>query len=98
MVTQTRTDIAGVELPELEQALHDLGQPRFHARQIFQWIHKRAVSDFAHMSDLSRELRSTLADCFDIGTPAVVRREQSSDGTAKFLLALADGKRIETVC
>ena len=98
MVTQTRTDIAGVELPELEQALHDLGHPRFHARQIFQWIHKRGVSDFALMSDLSRELRATLAAHFDIDTPGVVRREQSTDGTAKFLLALGDGKRIETVC
>ena len=69
MVTQTRTDIAGVELPELEQALHDLGHPRFHARQIFQWIHKRGVSEFAVMSDLSRELRATLAAHFDIDTP-----------------------------
>ena len=98
MVTQTRIDIAGVELPELEQALHDLGHPRFHGRQIFQWIHKRGVSDFALMSDLSRELRATLAVHFDIDTPGVVRREQSSDGTAKFLLGLSDGKRIETVC
>jgi 23S rRNA (adenine2503-C2)-methyltransferase len=98
MVTQTRTDIAGGELPELEQALQGLGHPRFHARQIFQWIHKRGVSDFALMSDLSRELRATLAAYFDIDTPAVVRREQSADGTAKFLLALEDGKRIETVC
>jgi 23S rRNA (adenine2503-C2)-methyltransferase len=98
MVTQTRIDIAGVELPELEQALHDLGHPRFHARQIFQWIHKRGVGDFALMSDLSRELRATLAAHFDIDTPLVVRREQSADGTAKFLLGLADGKRIETVC
>ena len=69
MVTQTRIDIAGVELPELEQALHDLGHPRFHGRQIFQWIHKRGVSDFALMSDLSRELRATLAAHFDIDTP-----------------------------
>jgi 23S rRNA (adenine2503-C2)-methyltransferase len=98
MVTQTRIDIAGVELPELEQALHALGHPRFHARQIFQWIHKRGVSDFALMSDLSRELRATLAAHFDIDTPLVVRREESADGTAKFLLGLADGKRIETVC
>jgi 23S rRNA (adenine2503-C2)-methyltransferase len=98
MVTQTRTDIAGGELPELEQALQGLGHPRFHARQIFQWIHRRGVSDFALMSDLSRELRATLAAYFDIDTPAVVRREQSADGTAKFLLALEDGKRIETVC
>jgi 23S rRNA (adenine2503-C2)-methyltransferase len=98
MVTQTRTDIAGVELPELEQALSDLGHPRFHARQIFQWIHKRGVVDFALMSDLSRDLRTTLAAHFDLDTPEVVRREQSADGTAKLLLALADGKRIETVC
>ena len=98
MVTQTRIDIAGVELPELEQALHDLGHPRFHARQIFQWIHKRGVSDFALMSDLSRELRGTLPTHFDIDTPTVLRREQSADGTAKFLLGLSDGKRIETVC
>ena len=98
MVTQTRTDIAGGELPELEQALQGLGHPRFHARQVFQWIHKRGVSDFALMSDLSRELRATLAAHFDIDTPTVVRREQSADGTAKILLALEDGKRIETVC
>ena len=98
MVTKSRADIAGVELPDLEQALAGLGQPRFHARQIFQWIHRRGVCDFALMSDLSRELRATLDEHFEIQTPAIVRREQSSDGTTKFLLRLADGKRIETVC
>src|SRR5687767_3652547 len=98
MVTKSRTDIAGVELPELEQALAGLGQPRFHARQIFQWIHRRGICDFALMSDLSRELRAALDEHFEIQTPAIVRREQSSDGTTKFLLRLADGKRIETVC
>ena len=98
MVTQTRINIAGVELPELEQALHALGHPRFHARQIFQWIHKRGVGDFALMSDLSRDLRATLAAHFEIESAQVVHREQSSDGTTKLLLGLADGKRIETVC
>jgi 23S rRNA (adenine2503-C2)-methyltransferase len=98
MVTQLKSDIAGLELPELEQALVDLGQPRFHGRQVFQWIHKRGVADFGLMSDLSRELRTTLADHFEIQTPSVVRREQSADGTTKLLLRLADGKRIETVC
>jgi 23S rRNA (adenine2503-C2)-methyltransferase len=98
MVTQTRSNIAGVELLELEQALHALGHPRFHARQIFQWIHKRGVGDFALMSDLSRDLRATLAAHFAIETAQVVHREQSSDGTTKLLLGLADGKRIETVC
>jgi 23S rRNA (adenine2503-C2)-methyltransferase len=98
MVNDTRLDIAGVELHELEQSLADLGQPRFHGRQIFQWIHKRGVTDVNLMSDLSRDLRATLAAHFDLRTPAVVRREQSVDGTTKFLLRLEDGKNIETVC
>src|SRR5215218_4999675 len=98
MVTHTTANIAGAELAELEQSLHELGHPRFHARQIFQWIHKRGVGDFALMSDLSRELRATLAAHFTIDTPVVVRREQSADGTTKLLLGLADGKRIEAVC
>ena len=98
MNTDLHTDIAELDVSALEDALDALGRPRFHARQIFQWIHKRCVSEFALMSDLSRELRATLAAHFDIDTPLVVRREQSADGTAKFLLALGDGKHIETVC
>src|SRR4029453_8612181 len=98
MVNDTRLDIAGVELHELEQSLADLGQPRFHGRQIFQWIPKRAVTGVNLMSDLSRDLRATLATHFDLRAPAVVRREQSADGTTKFLLRLEDGKHIETVC
>ena len=98
MVNDTRLDIAGAELHELEQSLATLGEPRFHGRQIFQWIHKRGVTDVALMSDLSRELRAALAGHFDLRTPSVVRREQSSDGTTKFLLRLDDGKQIETVC
>src|SRR3954464_1173804 len=98
MATQLKTNLAGLELPELEQARMDLGHPRFHGRQVFQWIHKRGVADFALMSDLSRDLRTALAEHFEIETPALVHREQSADGTTKLLLGLADGKRIETVC
>jgi 23S rRNA (adenine2503-C2)-methyltransferase len=98
MVNDTRLDIAGAELHELEQSLADLGRPRFHGRQIFQWVHKRGVTDVALMSDLSRELRAALSDHFDLRTPVVVRREQSTDGTTKFLLRLDDGKHIESVC
>ena len=92
-----RPDLAGLEQHELEDALGSLGHPRFHARQIFQWIHKRGVTDPESMSDLSRDLRRELGDRFDIVTPEVLRREQSSDGTTKFLLRLADGKQIESV-
>ena len=96
-VTDTRIDIAETELHELEQALADLGHPRFHGRQIFQWIHKRGVTDFALMSDLGRDLRAQLALQCRVSTPVVERLERSEDGTTKFLLRLADGKHIESV-
>jgi len=91
-------DIAEAELPDLEQALADLGRPRFHARQIFQWIYKRGVTDLALMTDLSLELRDALGRQFTISTPSVVRQERSVDGTTKLLLQLSDGKHIESVC
>ena len=97
MHTPPRPDVADMELPELEHALEALGHPRFHARQIFQWVYRRGITDFALMSDLGRELRAELAAAFTVGTPDVVRSERSEDGTAKFLLRLADGKQIESV-
>src|SRR4051812_30040589 len=92
-----RHDLAEMDLAELEQALESMSHPRFHARQLFQWVHKRGVTDFAGMTDLGRELRASLAASFSINTPEVVRRETSSDGTAKFLLRLDDGQLIESV-
>jgi len=97
MLTEDRPDLAELDLGELEQALDALGQPRFHARQLFRWVHKRGVTDFAEMSDLGRELRATLASAFRIGSPEVVRRDASVDGTTKFLLRLEDGQLIESV-
>src|SRR3954454_12272099 len=90
-------DLAEMDLGELEQALESMGHPRFHARQLFQWVHKRGVTDFAEMTDLGRDLRSSLAAAFRIVTPEVVRTERSSDGTAKLLMRLEDGQLIESV-
>ena len=90
-------DLAGLELGALEAALEERGHQRFRARQIFRWIHRHGVTDLAEMTDLSRELRSTLATTFTLTTPAVVHREKSVDGTEKFLLQLADGRNIESV-
>jgi 23S rRNA (adenine2503-C2)-methyltransferase len=92
-----RTDLAELGLDELEAVLGSLGSPRFRARQVYRWIHRRAVSDFASMTDLSRELRIQLQERFTISSPGVVTREVSIDGTTKFLLELADRQQIEAV-
>jgi 23S rRNA (adenine2503-C2)-methyltransferase len=97
MFTDTRIDIAETELHELEEVLEALGHPRFHARQIFQWVYRRGITDFALMSDLGRDLRAQLAAACVITTPAVERQERSEDGTTKLLVRMADGKHIESV-
>jgi 23S rRNA (adenine2503-C2)-methyltransferase len=97
MTTAFRHDLAEMELQELELALESMGHPRFHARQLFQWVHKRGITDFAGMTDLGRDLRAALASAFRVATPDVVRKETSADGTTKFLLRLEDGQLIESV-
>jgi 23S rRNA (adenine2503-C2)-methyltransferase len=90
-------DLAELELQELETALEDRGVERFHARQLYRWVYKRGITDFDLMTDLSRTLRTRLRDEFIISTPCVVSDEQSIDGTRKFVLELADKRRIESV-
>ena len=92
-----RPDLADLERAALESALESHGHQRFHARQIFRWIYKRGVTDIDAMTDLSRDLRATLAREFTLATPALAQREKSVDGTEKFLLRLADGRHIESV-
>src|SRR5262245_22393067 len=96
-IAATKADVAELERRALEAQLETHGHARFHAGQIFRWVYRRGVTDFGAMTDLSRELRTTLADEFELTTPAVVHRERSVDGTEKFLLRLQDGRQIESV-
>lgn len=97
MTTTGRPDLAGLERQEIEALFLEQGLRAFHARQVFRWIWKRGVTDFARMTDLSKTARATLAERFDVSTPSVVRRDVSEDGTTKLVLQLADGRQIEAV-
>ena len=90
-------DLAELERHEMEAAIQALGLPAFHGRQVFHWLHARGVTDFDAMTDLSRASRAKLREAFTIGTPVVVAQQTSEDGTAKFLLRLADDRQIESV-
>ena len=96
-MTTPRPDLAELELNELETALEARGCERFHARQLYRWIYRHGVTQFERMTDLSRALRVRLESDFGLTTPHVVTDEVSSDGTRKFLLELADRRRIEAV-
>ncbi|HJN45760.1 MAG: 23S rRNA (adenine(2503)-C(2))-methyltransferase RlmN [Acidobacteria bacterium] len=92
-----RTDIAELELTELEDAVSELGVERFHARQIYRWVYRRGLERFDGMTDLSVALRRQLEAALMLTTPQIAARDQSSDGTEKFLFRLADQRTIESV-
>jgi 23S rRNA (adenine2503-C2)-methyltransferase len=90
-------DLAELDLHELEVALESRHHQPYHARQLYRWIYKRGVTDFDRMTDLSRTLREQLAAEFRLSTARVVGDDRSIDGTRKFVLELADHRRIESV-
>jgi 23S rRNA (adenine2503-C2)-methyltransferase len=90
-------NLAELERAELEETFAERGLPSFHGRQIFRWIYARGVTDFDRMTDLSQDLRATLASTLAIATPVLESKQTSEDGTTKFLLKLQDGRHIEAV-
>lgn len=81
------------ERPELAEIL----QPAFRATQIYKSVYQHWFDDFDLMTDLPKSTRSSMAQEWDIKLPAVHRRFDSSDGTRRYLVRLADGELAETV-
>ena len=92
-----RTNLADLELADLETALEARGFDRFRGRQIYRWIHRRNVTDFNLMTDLSQALRAKIDTEFMSETPQIVADDRSVDGTRKLVLELGDNRRIESV-
>ncbi|MGB1470061.1 MAG: 23S rRNA (adenine(2503)-C(2))-methyltransferase RlmN [Candidatus Puniceispirillaceae bacterium] len=92
-----RTPLLGLSQAELEEAITALQLPRFRARQLWRWVWRHGVTEFSDMTDLGKPVQSLLAQHFHADRPAVSRRQDSSDGTIKWLLRLHDGHEIEAV-
>jgi 23S rRNA (adenine2503-C2)-methyltransferase len=74
-----------------------LGEKRFRATQLFRWIHKNGVADFAQMSDLAKSLRDRLAGVATVAALPLLSEHTSADGTVKWLFDVGAGNAIETV-
>lgn len=92
-----RSSIYSLQLGELEDWLIDQSEPKFRAKQIFDWLYVKRVDAFSEMTNLSKELREKLVQSFEITTLEVAVKQESKDGTIKFLFELQDGYTIETV-
>ena len=100
--TSTATDQGKVNLyaynaTGLEGLLVSWGQPKFRAKQLWQWLHVRGTTDFDLMLDIPKDLRSKLKEVASLGTLKVALEQVSKDGTVKRAYQLHDGQMIESV-
>ena len=93
-----KKDILSLSLSELTDELTALGEQKFRAAQVYNWLHRNGVEDFSQMTDISKTLREKLNDNFVIFNCTIEKKLVSEyDSTIKYLFRLYDGECIETV-
>ncbi len=93
-----KTDILSLTLDELRTKIDEIGEQKFRASQIYDWLHNKRVRDFSEMSNISAQLREKLNKYFWINSIKIKKRLVSDlDNTVKYLYGLYDGEKIETV-
>ena len=97
MSEKEMVEIKNLNLKELEAFVQSLGLEKYRAKQIAQWIYKKRVKTFAEMTNISKQTRKLLSEKAVIDVLKLVKVEESSDGTRKYLFELSDGNRIESV-
>lgn len=90
-------NIKDYNLEELKEELVSLGEKKFRAEQIFKWLYVDKVKEFDEMTNLSIELREKLKENYTMCNYKILRKQESSDGTKKYLFDVLDGNAIETV-
>ena len=92
-----KVNLLDFDLPGLIGWCEGLGEKKFRATQLFRWVHHRGVSEFDQMTDLAREFRDKLKHLAEVRALPVVQRQDSADGTIKWLFDVGDGNAVETV-
>ena len=90
-------NIKDYNLEELKEELKSIGEKTFRAEQIFKWLYQDKVKSFDDMTNLSLELREKLKENYTICNFKILKKQESSDGTKKYLFDVLDGNAIETV-
>lgn len=85
----------GKTLDQLKQIVVELGLPAYTGGQIAYWLYKTDITDFDEMTNISKKVRSLLADKFELGVQAPARESVSADGTKKYLFTTGHGKFVE---
>jgi len=89
-------NIFNYKLEDLEEYFLSIGEKKFKARQVFEWIYKKHIYDFYEMSNISKVLQEKLNNTFSTNL-LTIKTKQTSKLTNKYLFELDDGNYIEAV-
>jgi len=92
-----KINIYDLTLNGLQEKLLELGEKKFRALQIYEWLYLKKVTSFKDMTNLSVALQNKLEEYFYIGLLTIKEKQVAKDGTTKYLFELVDGGLIETV-
>lgn len=92
-----KENIKNYDLDDLKTKLEELGEKKYRAEQIFNWIYREKVTSFDEMTNLSIDLRNKLKENFDMHNFKIITKQESKDGTKKYLFDVLDNNAIESV-
>ncbi|MDP4945873.1 bifunctional tRNA (adenosine(37)-C2)-methyltransferase TrmG/ribosomal RNA large subunit methyltransferase RlmN [Alishewanella sp. SMS8] len=95
--SSTLVNLLDLTRSQMQEFFVTLGEKPFRADQVMKWIYHYCVDDFDKMTNINKKLRDVLKTRCEIKAPVVATRQDSADGTIKFVMALAGGQEVETV-
>lgn len=90
-------NIKDYDLEALKQEFIEMGEKPFRAEQVFKWLYESKVTSLDEMTNLSLELREKLKQNYEMHNFNILKKQESADGTKKYLFDVLDGNAIETV-
>lgn len=94
---KTLKNIRHLSLAEIEQYFEELGEKKFRAKQVYEWLWQKHAMSFADMTNLSKDLRQKLGETFTLPALTIDTTQYSSDGTIKTRFKTWDGHLVEGV-
>ena len=92
-----KKSIYGMTYEQLQDFLMEHGEQKFRVRQVWDWLYKKRVSSFEDMKNVNKSCIALLEEHLVLHTLEEEIKQESKDGTIKFLFKLKDGNLIETV-
>lgn len=92
-----KRDIRALSKGQIQDYFESIGEPKFRAKQVYEWLWQKGAKDFDQMTNLSLALRQKMQEDFVINHIRVDEMQRSSDGTIKNAVQLYDGKVVESV-